>query len=212
MKSRLKSTLIMSLIFIAFFIILYTMDCFSDNHSESSTNAQTNGNYFNKNKYGTYEIKDDGKGYFTSKSGNFYMEIQYSFVEEGYVIGMKGNTKGWISIGFESSSSMKDAEIIIGYVRLGKGYLTHHFGTGLYSHKDIKKMGGVLLRRIVELLHAREENNSTIIQFVRKLKAEGKYYKSLERGKIVKLLYAIGTNDKLTKRHKERGYIKIKLP
>ena len=178
---------------------------------EAVTNAETNKNYYVKNQYGIYEIKDD-IGYFKSKTGNFEMKIEYSSIEQGYKIEMKGKTKGWVSIGFGRTREMKDAEIIMGFVRLGKAYLSHHYGTALYRHKPTKDLEGTLKKRVTKLLHGQEKDNITTIKFIRLINVEGKYYKALEQGQVIEFIYGLGKDDKTKHRHKERGYIKIKLP
>lgn len=196
-------------------VIPYTILCRVTSNraidNKKTTNIQANKNYFVENSYATYEIKDN-IGYFKSRTGNFEMKIECSAIEQGYKIEMKGNTAGWVSIGFGRTRDMKDAEIIMGFVKLGKGYLTHHYGTALYQHKPIKEMQRTLRKRVIKLLHGHEKDGITTIKFIRLIDIEGKYYKNLERGQVIELMYALGINDKTKRRHKERGFLKIKLP
>lgn len=51
-------------------------------------------------------------------------------------------TTGWVSVGFEPSRAMKDADIYIGYVQDGEVFLRDDFGTGNTSHAPDTSLGG----------------------------------------------------------------------
>ena len=57
-------------------------------------------------------------------------------------VGIIGKTKGWVAIGFNPSTMMKGADIIIGYVKKGKVKISDEFGTYATKHKSDSKLGG----------------------------------------------------------------------
>lgn len=57
-------------------------------------------------------------------------------------ISISAPTNGWVSVGFEPSRVMKDADIYIGYVRNGEVFLRDDFGTGNTSHAPDTSLGG----------------------------------------------------------------------
>lgn len=57
-------------------------------------------------------------------------------------ISISAPTTGWVSVGFEPSRVMKDADIYIGYVQDGEVLLRDDFGTGNTSHAPDTSLGG----------------------------------------------------------------------
>lgn len=55
---------------------------------------------------------------------------------------LRAPATGWLAVGFNPTRAMKDANIIIGYVKDGKAYVEDHFGTGWVSHDEDVKLGG----------------------------------------------------------------------
>lgn len=75
---------------------------------------------------------------------------------------VSGPTKGWVSVGFNPTKKMKDANIIIGYVKKGKVKITDEFGTAATQHKADKKIGG---KDDVTVVGGTEADNTTTIEF-----------------------------------------------
>ena len=86
-------------------------------------------NFYGHGKDGKYEIRE-GVGYYKNNSGRFEMKISYDASGKAYIIDMTAKAKGWIAVGFGRTKVMKDAEIFLGYVKDGKGYLSHEYGVG----------------------------------------------------------------------------------
>jgi hypothetical protein len=51
-------------------------------------------------------------------------------------------TTGWISVGFDPSRMMQDANIIIGYVADGTATISDQYGTGRTTHRPDTEIGG----------------------------------------------------------------------
>ncbi len=58
------------------------------------------------------------------------IEIDWEIDNEEMTWTMRGNTEGWISLGFEPSVAMKDADMAIGWVENGEGFLLDCYSTG----------------------------------------------------------------------------------
>jgi len=82
------------------------------------------------------------------------LEADYSsLVHEGYSLQWRVNgdmldvvlsyeTTGWVSVGFDPSRMMQDANIIIGYVVDGTATISDQYGTGQTAHQPDTEIGG----------------------------------------------------------------------
>ena len=123
-------------------------------------------------------------------------------------IAMKAKTTGFVAVGIQPGFAMKDADIILGFVKDGKAevfdlYSTGNFGphpqdTELGSTNDIIMSGGT------------EDGQYTIIEFKRALKTGDKYDLDLVKG-INKIIWAYGPNKDLNIKHSNRGYGQIEI-
>ncbi len=123
---------------------------------------------------------------------------------------LKGKTTGWVAIGFEPSTAMKDADMVIGWVKDGKATVVDAYSTGLYGpHPPDQKLGGS--NDILEYA-GKEENGYTVIEFKRKLNTGDKYDKAFKPGQEIKFIFAMATSDDFTAKHNvAKGSGKIKL-
>ncbi len=123
---------------------------------------------------------------------------------------LEGQTTGWVAIGFEPSTAMKDADMIIGWVRDGKATVVDAYSTGLYGpHPPDEKLGGS--NDILEYA-GKEENGYTVIEFKRKLNTGDKYDKAFKPGQEIKFIFAMADADDFTAKHNvAKGSGKLKL-
>lgn len=164
-----------------------------------------------ENKFGSYQIKND-IGIFKSKSENFEMTIKKDNSLKAYLIEMKGKTTGWVAVGFGQTKAMKNAEMILGYIKDNKPYLSHEFGTGSYSHELIANLSKTSNDNSIKLLETKEQNDWTYFKFLRFINVSGEQLKSFQSGDIINFMYALSPKKNPEKKHKERGYLQIKLP
>lgn len=213
MKSRHRLLKILIVIFITAAVLNFILNA-AENKTKKSTgknDIKIQKKYSANSKWGKYRIEDN-KGYFRSTSGNFEMTIEYSAVDQIYKIEMKGKTTGWIAAGFGRTDEMKDAEIIMGYVEMGKPYISHHYAQGKYSHTPLTQLEQKPVGKTVELISGNEENNVTTVKFSRPVNLTGEYYKKFQPGMEIEFMYALGKSDDIKKKHSERGVLKIMLP
>ncbi len=123
---------------------------------------------------------------------------------------LEGQTTGWVAIGFEPSTAMKDADMIMGWVKDGKATVVDAYSTGLYGpHPPDEKLGGS--NDILEYA-GKEENGYTVIEFKRKLNTGDKYDKAFKPGQEIKFIFAMADADDFTAKHNvAKGSGKLKL-
>jgi len=90
------------------------------------------------------------------------LTFQWKTDAENIHIKLSAKTTGWVGVGFNPSKEMKDANIILGYVKKGKVKVTDHFGTTKRQHKADKKLGG---KKDITNINGKEENGITEISF-----------------------------------------------
>lgn len=76
---------------------------------------------------------------------NTYRDFTVNWRSDGQMVylGVKVKTTGWIAIGIQPGTRMKDADMIIGFVRGGETQVFDQFSTGDYGpHGDDTSLGG----------------------------------------------------------------------
>jgi hypothetical protein len=71
--------------------------------------------------------------------------------------------RGWVAVGFDPSSQMKDANFLIGYVKDGKAVARDDFGVSAISHQEDAKIGG---KNDLISFSGTESNGYTTMTFV----------------------------------------------
>ena len=90
------------------------------------------------------------------------MTFDWSIDGDQLAVKLTAPTKGWVSVGFNPTDKMKDANIIIGYVKNGKVKIVDDFGSGATLHKDDTKIGGT---ENVTVVGGSEEGDVTTLEF-----------------------------------------------
>ena len=146
-------------------------------------------------------------------------ELPYSSIEKkGIVFSWRINgdfldiiisapCKGWISVGIEPNVKMKDADIIIGYIKKGKVFIVDNYGTGPVFHKPDTSLGG---EDNIQNKAGKEEKRKTEISFSIPLDSGDAYDKIITKGKHV-IILACSDADNFTSKHKIRTKIEIEI-
>ncbi len=115
---------------------------------------------------------------------------------------VSAKTKGWVAVGFNPSSKMKDANYIIGYVKDGKPEVADHFGDKSTGHSPDEDLGGT---SDVTLVGGSEEGGMTTIEFTIPVNSGDKYDSALTVDGDTVVLLAFGPDrDSLKPRHKNK--------
>ncbi len=117
-------------------------------------------------------------------------------------------TDGWVAVGFDPTSLMKDANIIIGFVRDGAPEIRDDFGSWYTSHDPDESQGG---SNDVIIRGGSESGKKTELAFALPLDSGDPNDRTLVEGKTYTVILAYGTVDDFTTRHKKRTRVEITL-
>ena len=156
-------------------------------HSPSPSEWTPNGN-IEENEYTNNALFADGS-----------IEIYWKNDNENIYMALKGQTKGWLAIGFEPSFLMKDADMIFGWVTESEVIVLDLYSTGAYGphppdtdlngSNDILEYGG------------KETETNTIVEFKRKMNTGDDYDEPLSQRQTITIIWAMSTNDSLDTQH-----------
>lgn len=128
---------------------------------------------------------------------------------ESIFCGLASQATGWIAIGFEPTIMMKDADIIIGYVKDSDTVVLDEYSTGPTGpHSEDTVLGGT---SDLTAFGGTEENGTTIIEFSRLKDTKDSYDAVLTSDKPIKVIWALADTDVLDMKHNiARGSAEIK--
>jgi len=117
-------------------------------------------------------------------------------------------TDGWVSVGFDPTKMMKDANIIIGYVEDGVVHVEDHFGTANKRHRADTDIDGT--RDILDQT-GKETGDITEIAFTIPLNSGDEKDRILVPGKKYNVILAYGSRDNYKSKHREKAIVEIEL-
>jgi hypothetical protein len=125
-------------------------------------------------------------------------------------IGLSAPTGGWVAVGFNPSSVMKDANLIIGYVKQGETVIEDHFGSGTFSHTNDTELGGT---KDISGISGTKTQGTTEIGFSIPLDSGDRYDVQLKPGKKHLVILAFGPDnaDNASTKHARRTKIVVTL-
>ena len=115
---------------------------------------------------------------------------------------------GWVAVGFNPSSRMKDADFKIGYVKDGVAFARDDFGNSQISHGEDVRLGGT-----ADLISfsGTEADGKTVMTFVFPVDTGDSKDSPLKPG-THKVLLAASRADNFTSIHTMRGSTTITIP
>jgi hypothetical protein len=138
--------------------------------------------------------------------GNY--EIHWRSDDQYIYVGMKAKTSGFVAVGFQPGSRMKNADMVFGFVKDGEVAIYDMFSTGDFGpHSPDTQLGGT---NDITHFGGKEEGGYTTIEFKRALATGDDYDNPISSGKD-RIIWAYGSSDSLTLRHSNRGYGEIDL-
>jgi len=145
--------------------------------------------------------------YRSNKSFGDY-ELWWSGDDQFVYIGMKAKTSGWVAVGFDPESMMKNADIVQGYVQDGKLSIADMYSSNQFGpHPPDTQQGGT---DDILISGGKSVNGYTTVEFKRKLDTGDKYDKPLHSG-TNKIIWAYGSDPQFTIKHTARGSGEIDL-
>lgn len=137
------------------------------------------------------------------------MSFSWSVNGDQLAVKLSGPTTGWVAVGFNPSRMMKDANIIIGYVKKGKVKIKDEFGTSGTQHKSDTKVGG---QDNVTVVGGSEEGGVTTIEFSIPLNSGDKKDGVIDPNADTVVIIAYGTErDSFKTKHTFRDTLKVNL-
>lgn len=140
------------------------------------------------------------------KYGSF--EIRWRSDGDYLYLGITADTSGWISVGFEPSVAMKDADMIFGAVADGTVIVSDQYSTGSFGpHSADSELGGS--DDVLEY-GGTESGGTTTIEVKRRLNT-GDAYDYVFAGGTVNIIWGYSSSDDFTRQHSNRGSGEIQL-
>ncbi len=145
-------------------------------------------------------------------NGKTGIKVTVDKVTEGYQFTVTAPTEGWVSLGFEPSSVMKDSESIILSNLKGNGLIYHYFGTAREVVTPISTLDSAYKNDNLAVKSFSYDGKVSTYVFVRTEKVKNKYIKELTPGKKIKILFAYSTSSDISSMHAKAGSETVTLP
>lgn len=100
-------------------------------------------------------------------------------------------TTGWVAVGFDPTSFMNEANLIIGYVDGETTAMRDDYGTGAVTHDSDTSLGGTDDVEIILGMES-EANELTVLEFRIPLNSGDQYDKALVEGNTYQVIFAYG--------------------
>jgi len=124
------------------------------------------------------------------------MTFDWSIEGGNLAIKLSAPTTGWVGVGFHPTDMMKDAHIILGFVKDGKVEISDEFGNQPTQHVPITKRGG---KDNVTVIGGSETGTTTTLEFSIPLKSGNADDGVIEPNADTVILLAYGPDRKSTK-------------
>lgn len=129
--------------------------------------------------------------------------LSWTIVGDRLEVALAARTSGWVSVGFNPSNVMKDANILmLAIAPDGTVLAEDHFGTGLFTHRPDLTLGGT---EDVTVISGSEEGGWTRVRFSIPLASADAYDQALAKGKTVKLIVASASSDRFNAKHNRKA-------
>jgi len=122
----------------------------------------------------------------------------YMISEKNLVAKVSYPTTGWVAIGFNPTTVMKNANIIIGTRINDVPVVSDEYGTGWFSHKPDTSIGG---KNNITHGDCTIENGVMTVSFTIPLNSGDGKDGIIERGKPVKVIFAASKKNDLKSKH-----------
>ncbi len=123
-------------------------------------------------------------------------------------ITLKAKTAGWVAYGLEPSRRMKDADIVIAFVKDGKAFARDDYGTSDIAHRDDAALGGS--DGVLSVRGTESGGETTVVLRLARYPDDGKD-KAFVPGRR-KLILARGARDDFASKHVAAATVEIDIP
>jgi hypothetical protein len=137
------------------------------------------------------------------------MSFDWSIAGDTLAVKVAAPTTGWVGVGFNPSDMMKDANIVIGYVKDGKVEISDDFGIRVTQHSPDEKNGGT---SHVTVVGGSEVGNTTTLEFTIPLNSGDASDGVIDPKADTKVMFAYGPNrDSMKTKHSYAKTVTINL-
>ncbi len=114
--------------------------------------------------------------------------------------------EGWVSVGFDPTSVMQDADFIIAYVENGEVFIRDDYGNRRTSHTPDTSAGG---SDDAIALGGEDSGSGTTIRFRIPLNSGDQYDHQFVNGETIPVIFASSAKDNFRSIHKRKGKTEI---
>ena len=145
-----------------------------------------------------------------TSAANVTLEYRVTDDSQSLEVKVTANTTGWVSAGFNPTTVMRNANIIIGYVSGTTASIRDDYGVSNTSHASDVGLGGT---SDVTLIGGTESGGSTMLHFSIPLNSGDQYDRELQIGQSYPVILARGANnaDNYSGMHADAGISTITL-
>ena len=131
-------------------------------------------------------------------------QLYWQIHEETIYWGMEAKTNGWVAIGFDPTTRMKDADIVFGWVTSASEVeIRDCYSTGNYGpHPPDIELGGT---DDIIAFNGTENTETTIIEFSRLLEPDDEYDNNIPKTGSFKIIWSFGRSDDFNQGPTKRG-------
>lgn len=127
------------------------------------------------------------------------MEVSWKNDQEHLYMALKSTANGWLSVGFEPSEWMKDADTIMGFAGNGRTAILDEYCTGNYGpHVEDTTLGG---NNDILAFGGSRGGGYTVIEFKRKLNTGDKFDKAFSPGQSISMIWATADSNSHDAKH-----------
>ena len=146
-------------------------------------------------------------GYFEVAKDDISLQWKISNGQDLEII-LSAPTTGWVAVGFDPSSKMKDANLLLCAVVSGSVTIRDDYGNGSVSHSPDTSLGGT---DDFTIIGGTETADRTEVQFTIPLNSGDAFDRALVSGSEYTVLLAYADADSFTVKHAHRTSIQITL-
>lgn len=151
------------------------------------------------------EWKSDGaisEGEYTQTHKIGEIEVFTRVEGDSVMMALRAKTKGWVALGIDPEDKMKDADIILGYVKDGQATVLDMYSAGTYGpHPADELQGGT---NDITAISGSLKDGVLVLEFKRKLNTGDSKDKPLKLGDN-KVIWSIGDVPDPAVKHSSRG-------
>ncbi len=131
-------------------------------------------------------------------------DVYWSLTENMVYFGIHAETDGWVSLGFEPTIAMKDADMVFGWVEgSGDSFVVDAYSTGNYGpHPPDTELGGNI---DITDYSGSQAGGVTEFEFSRALATGDAYDHEIIPGTDMNVIWGIGPSDDFEAKHPRRG-------